>query len=267
MFFSSNIKFLRRRRGLTQDDVADTLGMKRSTLSGYENAIAQPGFEALIAMSKYLNVAIDTLIKVDLCSLPESQVRQLERGYDVNIKGSNLRVLTTTVGTDNEENIELVSEKAKAGYATGFADPEYISILPTFRLPFLSKQKKYRTFQVNGDSMLPIPHAAFVTGVFLQDWNLVKDKDAYIILTADEGIVFKVVENKLREYGTLRLHSLNPVYEPYDLQVNNIREIWQFVHYISPKIPENQENENKVLMESVKKLKKDVQEIQTRLQI
>jgi hypothetical protein len=115
--------------------------------------------------------------------------------------------------------------------------------------------------------MLPIPHAAFVTGVFLQDWNLVKDKDAYIILTADEGIVFKVVENKLREYGTLRLHSLNPVYEPYDLQVNNIREIWQFVHYISPKIPENQENENKVLMESVKKLKKDVQEIQTRLQI
>ena len=267
MFFISNIKFLRRRRGLTQDDVADTLGMKRSTLSGYENAIAQPGFEALIAMSKYFNVAIDTLIKVDLCSLPESQVRQLERGYDVYIKGSNLRVLTTTVGTDNEENIELVSEKAKAGYATGFADPEYISILPTFRLPFLSKQKKYRTFQVNGDSMLPIPHAAFVTGVFLQDWNLVKDKDAYIILTADEGIVFKVVENKLREYGTLRLHSLNPVYEPYDLQVNNIREIWQFVHYISPKIPENQENENKVLMESVKKLKKDVQEIQTRLQI
>jgi len=267
MFFSSNIKFLRRRRGLTQDDVADMLGMKRSTLSGYENAIAQPGFEALIAMSKYFNVAIDTLIKVDLCSLPESQVRQLERGYDVYIKGSNLRVLTTTVGTDNEENIELVSEKAKAGYATGFADPEYISILPTFRLPFLSKQKKYRTFQVNGDSMLPIPHAAFVTGVFLQDWNLVKDKDAYIILTADEGIVFKVVENKLREYGTLRLHSLNPVYEPYDLQVNNIREIWQFVHYISPKIPENQENENKVLMESVKKLKKDVQEIQTRLQI
>jgi len=267
MFFGSNIKFLRRRRGLTQDDAADAMGMKRSTLSGYENAIAQPGFEALIVMSKYFNVAIDTLIKVDLCSLPESQVRQLERGYDVYIKGSNLRVLTTTVGTDNEENIELVSEKAKAGYATGFADPEYISILPAFRLPFLSKQKKYRTFQVNGDSMLPIPHGAFVTGMFLQDWNSIKDKDACIILTADEGIVFKVVENKLKEYQALRLHSLNPVYEPYDLPVNNIREIWQFVHYISPKIPDNHENENKVLMEAVKKLKKDVQEIQTRLQI
>ena len=267
MFFSSNIKFLRRRRGFTQDDVAESLNMKRSTLSGYENGIAQPGFEALITMSKYFNVAIDTLIKADLSSLPESQVRQLERGYDVFIKGSNLRILTTTVGSDNEENIELVSEKAKAGYTTGFADPEYISILPTFRLPFLSKQKKYRTFQVSGDSMLPIPSGAFVTGMFLQDWNSIKDKDAFIILTADDGIVFKVAENKLKESGILRLHSLNPVYEPFDLHVNQIREIWQFVHYISPKIPENQENENKALIESVKKLRKDVQEIQIRLQI
>lgn len=267
MFFSSNIKFMRRRRGLTQDDVADALDMKRSTLSGYENNIAQPGFEALITLSKYFNVAIDTLIKVDLCSLPESQVRQLERGYDVYIKGSNLRILTTTVGNDNEENIELVGEKAKAGYTAGFADPEYISILPTFRLPFLSRQKKYRTFQISGDSMLPIPHGAYVTGMFIQDWNGIKDKDAYIILTSDEGIVFKVVENKIRELGALRLHSLNPLYESYDLPVNSIRELWQFVHYISPRLPENQENDSRALLETVKKLKKDVKEIQTKLQL
>ena len=44
----------------------------------------------------------NTAFKVDLCSLPESQVRQLERGYDVYIRGSNLRILTTTFGSDNE---------------------------------------------------------------------------------------------------------------------------------------------------------------------
>ena len=146
MFFSSNIKFIRRRNGRTQDDVAFALGMKRSTLSGYENNIAQPGMEALVRFSEYYRIAVDTLLKVDLPKLPESQLRQLEMGYDVFIKGSNLRVLATTIGQDNTENIELVSEKAKAGYKSGFADPEYISILPTFRLPFLSKQKKYRTF-------------------------------------------------------------------------------------------------------------------------
>jgi len=267
MFFSSNIKFMRKRRGRTQDDVATALGMKRSTLSGYENNVAHPGLEALIQFSNYFNIAIDTLIRTNLSSLAESQLRQIERGYDVYLKGSNLRVLATTVTAHNEDNIELVSEKAKAGYTGGFADPEYISILPTFRLPFLSKEKKYRTFQVSGDSMLPIPHGAWVTGVFIQDWTTIRDRDAYIILTMEEGIVFKVVENKIRKEGKLVLHSLNPVYEPYEIDIKDIREIWQFVHFISPKIPENPQAENYHLVETVKKLKDDIKAIQTRLNI
>jgi len=267
MFFSSNIKFMRKRRGRTQDDVASAINMKRSTLSGYENNVAHPGMEALIQFSNYFNIAIDTLIKIDLLKLPESQLRQIERGYDVYLKGSNLRILATTVNRDNEDNIELVSEKAKAGYTGGFADPEYISILPTFRLPFLSRQKKYRTFQISGDSMLPIPHGAWVTGVFIQDWTSLRDKDAYIILTLDEGIVFKVVENRVRTEGKLVLHSLNPFYAPYEISTGDIREIWQFVNYICPNIPENTTSENYHLTETIKKLQQDVQAIQTKLNL
>jgi transcriptional regulator with XRE-family HTH domain len=253
--------------GRTQDDVAVALGMKRSTLSGYENAIAQPGIEALVSFSNYFRVAIDTLVKVDLTKLPESQLRQLENGYDVFIKGSSLRVLATTVSHDNQENIELVMEKAKAGYKSGFADPEYISILPTFRLPFLSKQKKYRTFQISGDSMHPIPEGAWVTGVFIQDWHTIRDRDACIVLTSEEGIVFKVVENKIRTEGKLILHSLNPAYEPYEIAVNDIREIWQFVNYISPEIPENPTDTTYQLAQTVKKLTSEVKAIQTRLNL
>ena len=267
MFFSSNIKFLRKRRGVTQDDVANALEMKRSTLSGYENSIAQPGMEALVSFSNYYKIAIDTLIRIDLSVLPESQMRQVERGFDVFMKGSNLRILTSTVGSDNEENIELVSEKAKAGYATGFADPEYIRILPTFRLPFLSREKKYRTFQVSGDSMLPIPHGAYVTATFVQDWLAIRDKDAYILLTIEKGIVFKVVENRIKQEGKLVLHSLNPLYEPFDLEIADLREAWQFVHYISPEVPANMTSENYHLTETVKKLRADVEAIQTRLNL
>jgi len=267
MYFNSNIKFMRKRYGRTQDDVATALDMKRSTLSGYENGIAQPAIEALIRFSTYFNIAIDTLIKVDLQKMSESQLRQMERGFDVFLKGSNLRVLATTVNPDNEENIELVSEKAKAGYASGYADPEYISILPTFRLPFLSKQKKYRTFQVSGDSMLPIMHGAWVTGVFVQDWTTIRDKDAYIILTLEEGVVFKVVENKIKTEGKLVLHSLNPIYQPYDIMVRDIREIWQFIHFISPKIPENPANNVCEIVESIRQIKQDISEIQTKLNL
>lgn len=65
MYFSNNIKFLRKHRNRTQDDVAFALNMKRSTLSGYENEVSEPNIEALIAFSKYFGIAIDTLVKVD----------------------------------------------------------------------------------------------------------------------------------------------------------------------------------------------------------
>lgn len=238
MYFSKNIKFLRRRRNRTQDDVAFALKMKRSTLSGYENDVAEPGITVLTAISKYFGIAVDTLIKIDLEQLSESQLYELEKGQDVYLTGGKLRVLATTVTHENEENIELVPEKAKAGYTSGFADPEFISELPVFQLPFLSRNKKYRTFQLSGDSMLPIPDKSWVTGEFLQDWTQIKSGQAYIVLTVDEGIVFKIVENRLKEENKIIMYSLNPLYGPFEIHVNEIREVWKFVNYISSEIPE-----------------------------
>ena len=257
-FFGANIKLLRKRRGRTQDDVAFALEMKRSTLSGYENGVAQPGLEALVAFSRYFNVSIDTLVKTDLTTLAESQLSQLERGYDVFLTGSKLRVLATTVDRENEENIELVSERAKAGYRSGFADPEFIKVLPTFQMPFLSRQKKYRSFQVSGDSMLPIPDGAWVTCEFVQNWQLIRNRHAYVVHTLDDGVVFKVVENLIRKEGMLRLHSLNPAYEPYDVHVNDVREVWKFVNYISNEMPDP-DLPHQELTRQVNRLREDVE--------
>ncbi len=262
-FFGKNIKLLRKRRRRTQDDVAFSLGLKRPTLSGYENGVAQPGLDTLAAFSKYFNVSIDTLVKTDLGVLSESQLSQLERGYDVFLTGSKLRVLATTVDRDNEENIELVSEKAKAGYRSGFADPDFIKVLPTFQMPFLSRQKKYRTFQVSGDSMLPIPDGAWVTGEFVQNWHLIRNRHAYIIHTLDDGVVFKVVENLIKQEGKLRLHSLNRAYEPYDIHVNDLREVWKFVNYISNAMPDPN-LPHQELSWQVNRLKEDVEALKRR---
>jgi transcriptional regulator with XRE-family HTH domain len=264
MYFASNIKFLRKRRGRTQDDVAVALNLKRSTLSGYENGVAQPAIEILVSFSRYFNMSIDTMLKIDMSKLSESQLGELERGYDAYVKGSNLRVLTTTVNSDNIENIELVPEKAKAGYTTGYADPEYIGELPRFRLPFLSEKRKYRTFQLKGDSMLPIPDRSWVTGEFLQDWQEIISGKAYVIFTINDGIVFKVVENNLKSEGKLVLYSLNPIYEPYEVHINEVKEIWKFVNYISSELPEPVLPE-KQLIQAVATMKNDLERIKAKI--
>ncbi|MBN2633628.1 MAG: LexA family transcriptional regulator [Bacteroidales bacterium] len=264
MYFASNIKFLRKRRGRTQDDVAVALNLKRSTLSGYENGVAEPGIEILVSFAKYYYMSVDTLLRVDLSKLSESQLGELERGYDAYIRGSNLRVLATTVSDDNTENIEMVPEKAKAGYSTGYADPEFIGELPRFRLPFLSGKRKYRTFQLKGDSMHPIPDGSWVTGEFVQDWRELRNGQAYIVFTINDGIVFKIVEDNLKNEGKLILYSLNPTYEPYEVHISEVKEIWKFVNYISSELPEPVIPE-KQLIQAVASMKNDLERIKARI--
>lgn len=260
MYFDTNIKLLRKRAGRTQDEVAEALKMKRSTLSGYENHVAQPSMELLLQFSDYYRIAVDTLLKVDLSKLGETQLRQLEHGEDVFLRGGNLRVLASTVNSHNQENIELVPVKAQAGYTNGFSDPEYIGALQVFQLPFLSGEKKYRTFQLQGDSMLPIPEQAWVTGEYVLDWKALKTGEACVVLTLDDGIVFKIIENRIEEEGKIILYSLNPLYEPYEIHVSEIREIWKFIHFISHELPEPVIPENQ-LVRTVASLKQDMERL------
>ncbi len=264
MLFAQNIKFLRKRKNRTQDEVAETLGMKRSTLSGYENEVAMPAIPALVQFSNYYGISVDTLVKVDLATLTGHQLYMLEHGEDVFLKGGKLRVLATTVDRENRDNIELVPEKAKAGYTRGFFDPEYISELPRYQLPFLPADRKYRTFQISGDSMLPIPEGAWITGEYVQDWLSLPDGEACIVLTLDEGIVFKIVENHLREEGLLRLISLNPAYDPYTVHVSEVREIWRFVNYTSAEIPSGNLS-NEMIGRALSTIQSDLKEIKGRV--
>ncbi len=263
MFLGTNLKLLRKRKGRTQVDVAEKLGLKRPTYNGYENDVAEPNIDILISLSKYFNIAVDTMVKIDLRQIGELQLRELEAGSDIFLKGSKIRVLATTVNKNNEENIELVPEKAKAGYANGFADPEFIKTLPAFQLPFLSKSKKYRTFQLKGDSMLPIPDGAWVTGEYVQDWNTIISGHAYVIFTLDDGIVFKIADNQIKEKGLLTLYSLNPLYEPYEVAVPEIREVWRFVNYISSELPDPVLPKDE-LIRTVASLKHDVDRLKAR---
>jgi len=263
-FFSSNIKLLRKRRKRTQEDVAFTLGLKRTTINSLENRISKPSIEQLQAFSTYFKFAIDTLINVNLEELSESQLYTLENGADVFIRGTKLRVLAASVTPDNEDTIELVSEKAKAGYTNSYADPEYISKLPVFQLPFLSKNKKYRAFPIEGDSMLPIPEGAIIIGEYIQNFYDILAGKAYIVLTLEEGIVFKIIEKMDNEKGELTLKSLNRQYNPYTIPINDVREVWRFSLFLNFELPEASPDYFDI-MYSLNGLKEDVKDIKEKL--
>lgn len=263
-YFGKNIKLLRKRKKRTQNEVAAALDIKRTTVNALENCISQPTVVHLQLFSKYFGIAIDTLININMEQLSESQFTDLKNGFDVFIRGTNLRVIATTVDNKNNDNIELVNEKAKAGYVNCFADPEYIEKLPVFQLPFLSKNNKYRAFTIAGDSMLPIAEGSIVIGEFVQDFYDIKNKEPYIIVTREEGIVFKIVENNIRENKSLNMISLNTDFKPYNMSINEVTEAWKFVCYIDSQMPEP-ESEISQIQYEVKAIRGELKQIKNKI--
>ncbi len=260
MYLGGNLKLLRKLKKKSQEDVSKELGLTRSTYSGYENGVAEPGIETLVGISNYYLLPLDDLIKKDFSKLKEKDWESIDKGVYADIKGQQLRILTTTVNAENEEIIEMISQKASAGYTSGYADPDYIKVLPTFSLPFLSKNRKYRSFPIQGDSMPPVGPGSHVVGEFVQNWATIKSGTPCVIVTKEDGIVFKIVNNKLDSTQSFQLCSTNPLYTPYMVHVNEIIEIWKFVNYISPDLPDVKMDEGEMI-QTMKQLQAEVHEL------
>ena len=78
MFIAANLKLLRKRSGKSQEELAQALGLNRSTYSGYENEVAQPSLEMLLSISQYHKVTLDDLIAKDFSTYADSDWNSLE---------------------------------------------------------------------------------------------------------------------------------------------------------------------------------------------
>lgn len=243
-YISSNIKFLRKEAGLTQEELAQELGIIRHSIGSYEEGRAEPKNDTILAMLKFFNIPFEVFIERDLNQMSKSELEQIREGYKRDIEGKNIRVLATTVSPDDKEYIQLVQQKAAAGYLNGYADAEFIENLPKFNLPIPELDTKYgtfRAFQVSGDSMLPIKPGSYVIGQYLQDWNDIKDDEIYVVVSLTEGVVLKRVKNRIArdgKSGTLLLKSDNQAYQAYEINIEDIQEVWKARAYISLEFPE-----------------------------
>lgn len=230
-YLHNNLKYLRLRRRLSQRKMAALLKMNTSSISAWEKGRSTPRVVTLIKLSEFFHRSIDQLINENM--------QEMERERLADTKGKNLRVLPIVVDDNNEEMITLVPLPAAAGYLEGYADTEFIGELPNFRMPFseLSENKTYRAFQIEGDSMLPIPSGAYIICQFMQDWEMIKNGNTHVVITLDEGIVYKRVEKDLKN-NQLLLHSDNPLYFPFEVNMNEVVEVWKALGYVCFDLPE-----------------------------
>ena len=215
----TNLKHLRKQHTLTQEQLAAELEINRPRLGAYEEGRAEPSVNLLIQIATRFDLTVDALVRNDLSKTDAKGFIPI---------GQNRILFPVIVNQENEDLIEVVGMNAAAGYLTGYADPEYIEELPKMNLPFMPSGK-HRAFPIRGDSMLPIQDGSFVVGRFVENMEYVRDGKTYVVVSLDEGIVYKRVYNRVAEDASLLLVSDNKAYAPYKIHIKEVMEIWEFV--------------------------------------
>jgi transcriptional regulator with XRE-family HTH domain len=205
-----NLKYLRKLRGLTQEEFANKLKIKRSLLGAYEEERAEPRIDVLELVGDLFKLTLDELLLKDLSDTKGSYL-------------SKRRAQKLSSGTNE---IQFVPVKAAAGYLAGYGDPEFIDELNTFTLPMLAAGT-YRAFEIVGDSMMPTPSGSVIVGEKVDDLEDVKNNNTYIVVSRNEGIVYKRVMKNTRAKNKYTLISDNPAYQPYNIDAEDVLEVWK----------------------------------------
>lgn len=205
-----NLKYLRKLRGWTQEEFANKLGIKRSLVGAYEEERADPRIDVLEKLGDMFKLTLDDLLRKDLSE----------------VKGNYLAKRRQQKLMSENNLIHFVPVKAAAGYLAGYADTEFIDELNTFTLPMLAGGN-YRAFEIVGDSMLPTPSGSVIVGQKISSLEDAKNNTPFIVVSRNEGIVYKRVEKNNRNKSKITLVSDNPSYQPYQVNAEDILELWQ----------------------------------------
>ena len=221
---NQNIRFLREQAQWTQKELATKLNINIPAIGAYEEFRATPPIPVILKIADLFNVDLNSLLRTNLTSTKSTAKKEkFLRGQGV---------LTITVDSQNKENVELVTQKASAGYMNGYADPEFMKELPKISIPMLSKNATHRAFEIKGDSMLPVKPGDIIVGKYVEDIEKIKDGKTYIILSETEGIVYKRVF-VFRNDEKLLMVSDNKNYKPYLIPLKDVTEVWAFTARIT----------------------------------
>lgn len=250
--FSDNIRALRVKNKISQEKLAESLQITRGRYVKYEDGTSEAPYDILKKIAYYFHISIDLLLSVDVRKIEMQDLLKLE---------NNRLILPIQVDRTGENFIEVVTQKVKAGYLNGYSDPEYIESLQQISLPFLGSGK-HRGFPVEGDSMPPHEDGSIIIGRYIEKLGDVQDGKTYILITKNEGIVYKRL-NKNKK-NALVLESDNSFYPNYEVRLSDIIEIWEYQCNIGRNDKKQELNEIGSIKELLLEVKREVMEIKNK---
>lgn len=172
-FLNKNIKFLRAEKGISQQGLADKVGVDRSTISRIENNEIETTIENAIKLANSLNISINDLLTKDLT---------FDNGSIINIEDNMIKI--PVLGT------------IKAGIPIEAQEDilEYIEIPKSW----IKGGKQFYGLKISGDSMSPkYIEDDIVVFEDSRSYNIdsARNKDCAVMVNGDDATFKKVLIN------------------------------------------------------------------------
>ena len=115
------IKLYRENLNMTQNEIAEVLGVKSTTISKYESGILEPNIESLKKLSELFNVSIDELLKDDNFDVSKINILDILREQkNMKLKGNlyHNTQISFAYNTNHIEGSKLTEDQTRYIYET-----------------------------------------------------------------------------------------------------------------------------------------------------
>jgi transcriptional regulator with XRE-family HTH domain len=103
MYLAQNLKYLREKKGLTQEELSTKFEVCQRSVGYWENSDRTPDIETIVKLAEYFGVSLDELVLKDLTPPKPMQVK-------------NLKYLRTKYDMTQEDMAKLLGFKGKSSY-------------------------------------------------------------------------------------------------------------------------------------------------------
>lgn len=204
-----NLKEIRLKKGLTQQQVANELGIKPTTYSGYETGYSKPDIDKLIQLSDFLEVTIDYLVG----HTSEMIIEEDKGDYQINHKGKGVPYY----------DVDFVG-----GFDLVFGDQ---TIQPSFFIDFAPFNNSDAWINVTGTSMYPMIGNGDLVALKKMNGNQWKEfllfGEIYAIITEDFRTIKIIGKGKDDKHFNLIPHNKSPEFPEQQIPINIIKCIFQ----------------------------------------
>lgn len=249
---AQNLKTIRDKKGYSQAEMADFIGVPKSTYASYEYGKAEPDIDKILTICDKFSIEFFDLVRGNVHLKLKKQTAKIHENVQLNVHGNvhpnaqndafnthvnepqtpfkNTRIpLLVTVDQHGNDNIVFVPVKAQAGYLLGYGDPEYIETLPAFQMPGL-RTGTFRMFEVQGVSMAPVlSNTDRVICEYVNSMDEIRENRIHVVVHAG-GIAVKRLINRIKEDGCIYMKS-DTLHHRADYPITpidpaDIKEIW-----------------------------------------